>query len=394
VRVLLITPEIPEELGSSGGAIAAYAFVAALADRHQVAVAALSLGNPRADEALGRLQADSVEAHAIVAAWPGRRRVAPQWLLGRAPMRVVQYRNARMQELINRLAESRRFDVIHVLDTVMGAYDYPSGVSRLLVEQDADIPSPLPSWLGARDRRRRTAEQRRVWHGFDLVQVYSDHDAAAVRATAPELAPRVRVSPLAVALPELDVHQEELPLTMVFVGQFMHPPNVDAALWLANSILPLVRDAVPEVQLQIVGAFPPPAVRDLAGDGVVVTGRVPDVRPYVEQATLVVAPVRSGGGVRLKLLQAMALGKAVVTTPLGAAGVVPDEFGDPALVVASDAPDFAAATVALLLDDSHRAELGRRARTRVATDHSYASFAGRLDRLYAELPPVPSEGET
>lgn len=392
MRVLVVTPAIPEADGASGGAIAAHALVGALALRHEVVVAALSPGNARVDEALAKLQSDLVEAHAVTAPWPGRLRLTPRWMLGRDPMRVLQYRHAPMQDLIDRLAASRRFDVIHVLNAVMGAYRYPPGVPQLLTEEDADIPSPMPSLLRACDLRRRTSHQRRVWQSFDQVQVYSDRDAAVIRSSARDLGARVRVNPLAVGLPEVDDHVVELPATIVFVGQFMHPPNVDAAVWLVGAILPLVRDRLPDVELQIVGAFPPPAVRRLAGGGVSVTGRVPSVRPYIARASLVVAPLRSGGGVRLKVLEAMALAKAVVTTPLGASGIVPAPDGDRGLVVASNADDFAEAIVALLRDAKRRADLGRRARMRVAADHSYDSLARRLETLYAELRPPAEPG--
>jgi polysaccharide biosynthesis protein PslH len=173
----------------------------------------------------------------------------------------------------------------------------------------------------------------------------------------------------------------------VFVGGFAHPPNVDAAIWLVRAILPLVRASVPAATLTIVGADPPEAVRGLAGPGTVVTGRVDAVDPYIRAAAVVVAPVRSGGGMRLKVLQAMACGRPVVTTPRGAEGVW-NPAETPTLCVADDAPALARHIVDLLGSADRREALGARARRAVEEHHTWQQFAQRVDSLYASLPDV------
>jgi glycosyltransferase involved in cell wall biosynthesis len=156
---------------------------------------------------------------------------------------------------------------------------------------------------------------------------------------------------------------------------------VDAACWLAREILPLVRSRREGAHLTIVGANPPRAVRVLASDRVTVTGFVPDVDPFLDRAAVVVAPLRTGSGMRVKLLQALARGKAVVTTPLGAEGLARDA---PVLVAASG-PEVAEAIVALLADPERRRALGHRARGYVAEHHAWSGFASRLAAIYREL---------
>jgi glycosyltransferase involved in cell wall biosynthesis len=239
-------------------------------------------------------------------------------------------------------------------------------------------------------RRAREAEQERwqryqsrVWNAFDRVQVFTERDAATVRDVAPP-ANRVVVNPFGVDLPELVSDKETVAGNLVFVGGFAHPPNVDAAIWLAGEILPLVRARCPDARLTIVGTRPPDSVRKLAGPTTVVTGHVDAVEPYLDSAEVVVAPVRSGGGMRLKVLQAMARSRPVVTTARGAEGVW-NPPGAPTLRVADDAAGIAAHIVELLESAEARSALGMRARVAVAEHHTWAQFAQRMHATYASL---------
>ena len=113
---------------------------------------------------------------------------------------------------------------------------------------------------------------------------------------------------------------------MIFTGSMDWLPNEDAMLFFCRDVLPLIRAAEPGVRLTIVGRTPTPAVRKLADDaGIRVTGRVDDVRPYMKDAAVYVVPLRIGGGTRLKIFEAMAMGKAVVSTTVGAEGTAGDQ---------------------------------------------------------------------
>ena len=147
--------------------------------------------------------------------------------------------------------------------------------------------------------------------------------------------------------------------------------------------MPLVRERRPDVRLTIAGAHPPPAVISLQRDGVSVPGWVRDLRPLMERATLVLAPVRVGGGMRMKVLEAMALGKAVVTTPRGAEGLAIDGQ-EPPLVIGDDAQGVADAALALLADPGRRRALGDAARAFVEECHGSAAYAHRLERIYRD----------
>ena len=160
-------------------------------------------------------------------------------------------------------------------------------------------------------------------------------------------------------------------------------PCQDAAIWLVRRILPLVRRRLPGVGVSIVGRDPGSAVRALRGDGVEVTGSVPDVVPYYRGATIAVAPLRAGGGSRLKILEAMALGRAVVSTRIGAEGLAVEDGKH--LLLADTEEDFAHAVSRLLEDEAARARLAAAARALVVERYDWETIAAGQRRLYAEL---------
>jgi glycosyltransferase involved in cell wall biosynthesis len=171
---------------------------------------------------------------------------------------------------------------------------------------------------------------------------------------------------------------------VLFVGNFTHPPNVDAALWLGQEIMPVLRCLAPGVHLSLVGIYPPASVQALAGADIEVTGHVPAIEPWFAEAAVVLAPLRIGGGMRMKVLQAMAMGKAVVTTPRGAEGLAVAGCPPP-LIAAEGGEAIAAATATLLAAPESRHALGEQARAFVQAHFSATAHVDRLEAIYAEL---------
>jgi glycosyltransferase involved in cell wall biosynthesis len=163
--------------------------------------------------------------------------------------------------------------------------------------------------------------------------------------------------------------------SLVFSGSMDWLANEDAIVYFVEDILPLVARQIPEVTLTVVGRDPGPVLHRLAEANrrVHLTGTVPDVRPYISKGAVYVVPLRVGGGTRLKIFEAMALGKAVVSTTLGAEGL-PLVHGRDALL--ADTPEeFAAATVRLLRDNDLRDRLGAAARRLVESQYGWPSVA-------------------
>jgi polysaccharide biosynthesis protein PslH len=412
MKILIVTPLLPYPEAINAGPLVMFHHVTAIAARHQVILASLAGPDPAEREAVGRLRASGLDVRAVWRSQAGvangalssrvtqltrRLRRAGSWLRGEYPFRSLHFWEPQMQQLLAALFTERTFDVLDVHDNqaAMGAYRYSPRIPTVLTEhevrdlsEDPNAHLPRAGWVEARirelDRRRSRRFQTAVWRRFDRIQVFTSRDANTIRTLTPALADRVRVNPFGVDLPKACDPSGEDANLLVFVGGFRHPPSVDAALWLGTEIMPLLRARRPGLRLAIVGSNPPKDVQALAREDIVVTGWVPSIGTYLERAAVVLAPVRLGGGMRLKVLQAMALGKPVVTTPLGAEGLA--MAGQPrSLVIVHEADGIATATLELLAADHHRRALGGRAREFIAQHHTWAAYTERLEAIYSEL---------
>lgn len=174
------------------------------------------------------------------------------------------------------------------------------------------------------------------------------------------------------------------PNALVFTGKMDFRPNVDAVTWFARDILPLVRREVGDARFVIVGKEPHPRVQELAGlDGVTVTGFVPDIRAHIAAAAVYVVPLRMGGGTRLKVLEAMAMRSALVSTRLGCEGFPLTDGQE--LLFADDAESFARSVVALLREPDRRARLGEAGRRFVEATYGWPAIVPKLKAVYRDL---------
>ncbi len=175
-----------------------------------------------------------------------------------------------------------------------------------------------------------------------------------------------------------DVLFKGKPFELVFTGSMDWHPNEDAMLYFIDAILPLVRNSIPQVTLTIVGRNPGRKIYDAASKADVhVTGTVDDIRPYVDQAALYIVPLRIGGGTRLKIFEALAMGKAVVSTTIGAEGL-PLEEGKH-IVRADDARSFADKVVMLLKDRKQRRALGMAGQQLMEEKYSWSTVANEFE---------------
>jgi glycosyltransferase involved in cell wall biosynthesis len=405
MKILIVAPMPPQADGAGAIPVLLHAQLAGLREHHEVTFVSAVGDEPGEAEAAARLVGSGVDAHfanrrvprSARRRWGRRVRMAGEWALRGRPWRAVWFADPGIQPIIERLARSHDFDVAVVEDSAMSGYTLPAGVPSVLTEHEVLRPRRLEwraggprNWarwaLLELDWRRRPRFQRKAWGGFDQVLVFSKRDAKAIAALAPGVAERVRVSPFGIDLPALADPRAEQPNTVLFVGNFTHQPNRDAAEWLAGEIMPAVRARQPGARLRIVGSSPPPELLALAGQGVEVLGDVPSIEPHTEAAAVVVAPIRIGGGMRMKVLQALAAGKAVVTTPRGSEGF--DCFEQPPpLAIAEEGEQFASEIAALLAEPARRSELCRRARAFAETHYSPRAWAARLEAIYAERMP-------
>jgi glycosyltransferase involved in cell wall biosynthesis len=174
------------------------------------------------------------------------------------------------------------------------------------------------------------------------------------------------------------------PAAIVFTGKMDFRPNLDGVLWFADRVLPLILSQIPEAHFYVVGQKPHPRLDSLrCNPAVTITGFVPRSPPYIAAATVYVVPLRMGGGTRLKILESMALGRAVVSTSLGFQGF-PSMKPGKHLRVEDEDVGFAHAVVDLLRDPVQRRTLGESARRLVTTEYSWAGIVSSLEDVYME----------
>jgi sugar transferase (PEP-CTERM/EpsH1 system associated) len=398
MRLLLLTPQLPYP-PHQGASLRNFNLIAQLARRHQVCLFTFLEPEQSLDGAGPLHEACQwVEAVPVPRRSPGLR--LKQMLTTRRPdMAWRLWSPAFRDRLAARLAEAP-FDVVQIEAIELAPYlpVIESARPRPLIVYDdhnaewvlqkraclTDLADP-PRWPAAaysfvQWMRLRGYEADMCRRAGRVVAV-SEADREALRAVAPEV--DVTVVPNGVALDEYTDYQGPVqPFDLVFTGKMDFRPNIDAMLWFGQQVLPLIRRRCPDVRLAIVGQRPHPRLDVLREvPGVTITGWVADVRPYIAGATVFVAPLRVGGGTRLKLLQAMAMEAAVVATSLGAEGF-PVTHGRE-LLLADTPAGFARAVLTLLDDPAQRARLGAAARRFAAATYGWDTLVPKLEALYA-----------
>jgi glycosyltransferase involved in cell wall biosynthesis len=240
--------------------------------------------------------------------------------------------------------------------------------------------------LLAQQWRRMLRFERAALERFELVLAVSDTDAR----TFERLYPRALRAPVHVVQTGVDTTyfspapDAARPAHLVFTGSMDWLPNEDGVVHFVEEILPRIRSRMPGVTFSIVGRAPTPAVRRLADQtGIEVTGRVDDVRPHVAAAHVYVVPLRIGGGTRLKIFEAMAMGKAVVSTTIGAEGLPVTDGRD---IVIADGPEaFADAVVRVIDQPEVRQRIESAARRLVVERYDWSSVAGDFEAALAQV---------
>ncbi len=409
LRILVFAPQVPWP-PTQGSAIRNYHIVKALAKGHRVTL--LAFGDPDADP--GPLAAAGVEVIAVPE--PARRTTGKRALdlvattapdLARRLSSETMRTTARLKAILD-----EPYDIVHVEGLEMAPFGLdvlqatPAGRRARLVYDahnaewqiqqrafDAD-KIERRRWVAAAYSAIQTMKLRsfeaRVLRTAWLTAAVSEADAAALRYLVPYA--RIVVVPNGVDTRTFRPvsTEDEDPSLVVFTGKMDYRPNVDAVLWFVGEVWPRITTARPATQFVIVGRDPAPAVRALGEvPGVSVTGKVVDVRPWLARAGVVVAPLMVGGGTRLKVLEAMAMSKAVVATRLAIEGLSVDPGVE--LEVADAPRDMAATIVGLLDDPARRALLGAAARRRVEFQYRWEQVGWELEAEIRRLADASEE---
>jgi glycosyltransferase involved in cell wall biosynthesis len=321
---------------------------------------------------------------------------------GSQPAQVASHASSEGSTYIGGVLRGDWFDLVHVEGFYL-AQHVPRHVPVpvLLVEQNVEFElwrQRMETAREERERRRFFLQYRltreaelRAWRRATALATVTADDRATVHRVASGL--EVDVVPDGIDhLKLVERLSEADDKSVVMTGNFAYQPTADAAVWFCAEILPALEARVPAVRVTLAGTDPPPEVRALARSNVTVTGRVPRIEPYLDRAAVVVCPLRIGGGIKVKILEALARGKPIVTTSIGVQGL--GEDGADAVRIADEPEQFAAAVADLLERPRERRACARAARAFAATlptwDDAAAALLARYRALVADSREVVS----
>jgi sugar transferase (PEP-CTERM/EpsH1 system associated) len=313
------------------------------------------------------------------------------------------YQSNALQAWVNRVLADQKIDAIVIFSSVMAQYveehSVPASPPMLVDFVDVDSAKwtqyatnhhwPL-SWLYRREGEKLLAYERKVAASSVRSFFVTENETALFQKLAPECAGVIQAMSNGVdadyfspdparASPFTDTSlQTPPPIPIVFTGAMDYWPNIDAVTWFVRSILPELRQKWPQVRFYIVGRSPPTSVQALTSEAVVVTGTVPDVRPYLQHAAVVVAPLRVARGIQNKILEAMAMARPVVASQ-SCAEAIEAHTGEE-LIPAVDGEAFVREICALLASPSRAAAVGRSGRLRVVSSYSWAAHLAGIDQ--------------
>lgn len=387
MRILMLAHRIPYP-PHTGDKVRAFHVARYLARRHDLTLAFLI------DDARDRRGVDALRREV------GELEFAGLWrpwgllkgLVGLAtgtPLTLAYFASRQLRGRIARRLSEADYDLIYVSSSSMAHY-VDGGASRPVVMDFVDVDSdkwtqfghktrPPLTWLYRMEGRRLRSYEAEVARWARVCVLATAAEEALLKSFAPWA--NTAVIPNGVDLDHLTpVARAVTDPTLIFTGAMDYTPNIDAVHHFCSDIYPRVRKEVPEVRFLIVGLNPPASVLRLGRlPGVVVTGAVPDVRPFYAQASVCVAPLRIARGVQNKILQAMAMGLPVVATRRACEGIEARPERD--LLVEDDPEAFATRVVELLRDPVRRVGLGRSARSFVEAHHAWEASLARLDAL-------------
>ena len=312
-----------------------------------------------------------------------------------APYTINWLRSGEMEHQIEEILTKRKIDMVH-FDTISLApyYSLAEGYKKILnhhnIESDMMIrrggqeKNPIKKVYLLQEGYKILRYENRVCESFDLNLTCSLLDSERLLRRIPRL--RVEEIPNGVDLkyfyPLNQIREEH---SLVFAGGMKWYPNRSAMLFFVNNIWPLLKKEVPDVKMTVIGREPPPEVVNLARmDGhFKVTGFVDDVRPYIDKAMVYVCPIRDGGGTRLKILDALAMGKPIVAHPVAVEGI--DVEPEKQVLIAETPSEFVRQIARLFGDSILYRRLSEEGRRLVMEKYDFEKIGEKLSRVYREM---------
>ena len=393
MKILFLSPTVPFPL-TDGGRIRVFNLLKQIATRSDVTLLALET-QPADADGVAELQQLGIQVHLVPNA-PTLPRVSFGTLvtafLKQQPITIVRYALPAYRQKFRELVATEGFDLVHYemfhtaqfrMDTdlpgVLSQQNVDSEIWRRLCSETTNPFYKFAYWTQQLAFQRY---ERVISPKFDAVTCTSDIDAAVFQRHCSE--DTIEIIPNGVDITHYQPDfTSEAPAHLIYIGSMDWYPNEDAVAFFADEALPQIQEKVPDVQFSIVGGNPSARVKRLAErEGIVVTGRVPEIKPYFAEATVFVVPLRIGSGTRLKILEALAMGKAIVSTSVGAEGL--DLKDGEEIFIADEPIAFADTVIRLLTDPTLRRRIGKNGRARVEQDYDWRSIGEKLHNLYTK----------
>jgi sugar transferase (PEP-CTERM/EpsH1 system associated) len=396
LRILIVTDSCPYPM-FSGGKIRVYNLIKRIAEKHEVWLATFV---HNAEEIQGLTQMEKICCEVIgvkINKIPRLNKLIGylKYALRGIPFEYFYLDSEDFSRELRTLTEKVDFDILHMLPSGMGVYldhlslkpsckcilgffDVNSNQYNRISRIQRNPYWQIRNWLFAFMTRRW---EPKITQQFDRCEVVSESDKKMLQQINPLV--KIDVIPNGV-----DTHlfhplpKSVGPPIMMFIGNLDYYPCRDAMLYFTKEIFPIIRNTLPNAELLIVGVNPPPEIKKLESNAIHVTGQVLDIKPYYQQSTVCVVPLRAGGGTRLKILEAMALGRPVISTSIGFEGlkVIPDED-----LLVGDSPElFAQKTISLLTNNNLYHKITSHAYDLVKETYDWDILARSLMDIYIE----------
>jgi glycosyltransferase involved in cell wall biosynthesis len=403
LKVLFVTPYLPGP-PIFGGQRRMHGLMNALSREHEISV--LSLVDATVDQAKGLEDAKSYCRNVVTVSdrrrLEGKKKRVLQLgsVFSRRSWEWELFVRPALQKALDRHFTEQAYDIVNCEFCYMACYDFhgarANGTerSRLVLDEhnvEYDVLRRSAATGGVERRvfnavnwRKLRREELRAWNRVDGCTLTSQRDERLLASDAPGL--RTRVIPNGVDVdyfrPRAEAPPAE-PRTILFFGAINYFPNTDGALFFINEVMPRVTARYEGAKLRVVGPGAPPSITALQSRNVEIVGFVDDLRAEIERAAVVVAPLRIGGGTRLKILEAMAMGRPIVSTSIGAEGLDVTHGRD---ILLADTPQDFAREIGTVFDDAERGrELGAAARRTAEGHYSWRAAADKLGEFYRTL---------
>lgn len=399
MEILFIVPNVPYPL-DNGGRIRVYKLMESLAERgHTIDLLTFDRWETGPENAAAM---QKICRHVNVIPLLERQRHENKRksqllsLFQRTSYQYAALYSEKMQEALDRIVQEREYDIIQFEFSQMCYLSMPD-YSNCVLDQhnvEAELLYRTYTTESGLVRKLFSFVEWRKFHRdevantgkFPVCLTTSARDAEMLREEAP--APDYHVIPNGVDCAFFNTNGQPVEPdenTIIFTGSIDYHPNREGLNFFLAEVFPLIEEKLPDVKFWIVGRNPPPEIQAYgdASDNIIVTGGVPDMPPYFDKAGVVVVPLRIGGGTRLKILEAMAMSKPVVSTRIGAEGI--NATADTNIVYADKPQDFAQAVVDLLCDEARRKSMGAAGRKLVEQEYDWRSIAVKLEETYEQI---------